>query len=89
MSRCERDKAALACPDMRIIFFPLGLALWLLASCGDVARNGTSPDLSSALTTSDKKKLALQHWNLQSEPKNVLIALHGLQGASRDYRENR
>ena len=60
-------------------------ALCLLTSCANLSENGASPDLSSSLTTSDNKKLALQSWNNQSEPQTVLIALHGLQGASRDF----
>ena len=71
---------------MRRYHYFQAFALCLLTSCANLSENGASPDLSSSLSTSDNKKLALQAWNTQSEPQTVLIGLHGLQGASRDFR---
>ena len=71
---------------MRYFHYFQALALCLVTSCANLSENGASPDLSSSLTTSDNKQLALQAWNPQAKPETVLIALHGLQGASRDFR---
>lgn len=73
---------------------PLGVRFLLLlvalslSSCA-VRVPSTSPKAptSSFFTASDNKQLSLRHWNLQPKPRNVLIALHGLEGAARDYRD--
>ncbi|MGJ8726071.1 MAG: alpha/beta hydrolase [Roseibacillus sp.] len=70
---------------MRILLLPLGLALLLLVSCASSSKNAPSPPSSSFLTTSDGKQLSLRHWNRQAQPKTVLIGLHGIEGAARDF----
>lgn len=65
------------------------LTLSLLVSCGQVARvelEARRPPSNSFLTTSDGKRLALEHWNLQARPERVIIALHGIGGAARDFK---
>ena len=71
---------------MRVLLVPLVLSLLLLVSCSNATKSATSPAASSFLTSSDGKQLSLQHWNLRKQPKRVLIALHGLEGAARDYK---
>jgi alpha-beta hydrolase superfamily lysophospholipase len=44
-----------------------------------------APPTNSFLTTTDGKHLSLRHWNLQQNPDIVIIALHGLAGAARDF----
>lgn len=63
------------------------LTCFVLTSCATSHhRVAPSPPTSSFFTTSDGKKLPLHHWNLQAQPQLVLIGLHGIEGAGRDYR---
>ena len=63
--------------------------LLILCSCSHqkaIPANQTLPQKDSFLSTSDHHQFSIQHWNLQEEPKTILIALHGLEGAARDFR---
>ncbi len=55
-----------------------------LFSCG-VQSEAVPPPSTSFLTANDGKRLPLQHWNLKAKPKTVVIALHGVEGASQDF----
>lgn len=71
---------------MRPLLCLFPLLIFILSSCGHQRSSGTPPTpFTSYLTTSDGKQLSIQHWNLQSHPKTVLIGLHGIEGAARDY----
>lgn len=57
-----------------------------LASCTvGTQTTSTPPPTSSSFTASDGKQLSLRHWNLRAQPKTVVIALHGIEGAARDF----
>lgn len=66
---------------------PLLLCLFALTSCARKSSDTpvTQP-ATSFLTTSDGLNLSLRHWNLQPDPDTVLIGLHGIEGAARDYK---
>lgn len=72
---------------------PLGVRFLLLlvalslSSCA-VRVPSTSPKAptSSFFTASDGKELSLRHWNLRARPATVIIALHGIEGAGRDFK---
>ena len=71
---------------MRLLCFFLSSLVFFLASCSREPENLAIPSYDSFLATTDGRPLAIQHWNLQPQPKKVLIALHGLQGAAKDFR---
>lgn len=68
--------------------FPLILLPMLLALGSCAVREDRIPreaPTSSYLTASDGKRLSLRHWNRQAKPETVIIALHGIEGAARDF----
>ncbi|MBK1834526.1 alpha/beta hydrolase [Roseibacillus ishigakijimensis] len=67
---------------MRALIVALPL---LLLSCALSPPEKDLPPPTSYLTTSDGKALSLQHWNRQARPETVLLALHGIEGAARDF----
>lgn len=73
-----------------VIRSALFLIILSLLSCAPVAHQVAdeerSPPSSSFLSTSDRKRLSLEHWNEQREPKQIIIALHGIGGAATDFK---
>ena len=68
---------------VRLLLILTALLLCCCASPLDTAVR--KAPTSSYFTASDKKQLSLRHWNLQARPKVVIIALHGIEGAARDF----
>lgn len=63
------------------------LLLTTLCSCAiQNKRPSPTPATNSYFTASDGKRLPIRHWNLRAEPETVVIALHGVQGAARDFK---
>lgn len=67
--------------------FLLSLLVLLFASCSFPHGNGPAPPAPTRkyLATSDGKRLSVRSWNTQSQPETVVIALHGIAGAARDF----
>lgn len=64
------------------------ILLILLCSCASKVQlvgPNTSPHRSH-FTSSDGKRLPLRHWNYQTNPETIILALHGIDGAARDFR---
>lgn len=67
--------------------FLLLILLLPLASCAFPHGNGPAPapPTPNYLKTSDGKELSVRAWNVQRQPETVIIALHGMGGAARDF----
>ena len=64
----------------------LVLTSLLLASCAvGPSKKTTSPPTTSFFTARDGKQLSLRYWNLRSQPETVIIAVHGIEGAAKDF----
>ena len=73
-------------PSPRVYSLLLLLVASLLGvSCSNQTTVPATSTHTSFLNTSDGKRLPLRHWNLQSDPQTILIGLHGIEGAARDF----
>ena len=70
---------------MRLLLLVYPLAL---ISCAVKTESKTSPlaPTKSYFSSSDGKRLPVQHWNLQAQPKTIILALHGIEGAAQDFK---